>query len=436
VAEIDVALKSIIARADLYALYRRYYEGEHRLAFATEKYRSAFGGLFAEFADNLCPRVVDALADRLQIVDFGIEQPASNRRPADMLGGVQPDAPAQSNSAAMELWTANRMDQRAGQTMQEALIEGDSYLLVWPENAPGSRTDGLPTFYPQSAAEVYVHYDVERPGVIQWAAKLWFDEPGKRWRITLYYPDRIEKWVTVGRSLATPTSAARFIRYTEDGAPWPIPNEYDTVPMFHFANNTRRLGLPGASELQHIIPLQDALNKAVTDMLVTMEFSAYRQRWISGIEIRYDPLTNLPINPFNPGADRIWFAGENATFGEFAQTDLSQFLAVQDNFRTEIARVSATPLHYFMLTAGNFPSGEAMKTAEAPFAAKVADRQITFGNVWEDVVSLALRMEGQPDVRLTTVWKDTTPVTIMAQPGAQAQTVMPSAQPQGVMQNG
>jgi hypothetical protein len=60
-----------------------------------------------------------------------------------------------------------------------------------------------------------------------------------------------------------------------------VPNPYGVVPVFHFANNAD-LGMTGRSELEAAMPVQDGLNKSVLDMLVAMEFSAYRQRWAAG----------------------------------------------------------------------------------------------------------------------------------------------------------
>jgi hypothetical protein len=46
------------------------------------------------------------------------------------------------------------------------------------------------------------------------------------------------------------------------------------------------------------------------------------------------------------------------------------------------------------ITRGDFPSGEAMKAAEARFTKKLGDRQIAFGTNWTDVMTFALRIEG------------------------------------------
>jgi hypothetical protein len=72
---------------------------------------------------------------------------------------------------------------------------------------------------------------------------------------------------------------------------------------------------------------------------------------------------------------------------------LTQYVEVMENHRAEIARVSGTPLHYLFITRGDFPSGEAMKSAEARFTSKVEKLQGSWGNQWEDLLALCLRME-------------------------------------------
>jgi len=46
-------------------IFEDYYDGNHRLAFATRRFRQAFGSLFNAFADNWCESVVDAPVERL-----------------------------------------------------------------------------------------------------------------------------------------------------------------------------------------------------------------------------------------------------------------------------------------------------------------------------------------------------------------------------------
>lgn len=383
--DLEWALTTIRGRLGDYRLASDYYNGNHRLAFATEKFRNAFGALFRSFADNLCASVVDAVADRLQLVGFDVEE--GEKGAAD---------------SAWAIWQANRMDRRAGEVHQEALRSGDAYVIVWPDES------GAPVLYPNRGAVMTVHYDEERPGAVDLAAKAWVRQD-EMVRLNLYYADRIEKYIARSAGKELPDRAAAFEPFEVPGEPWPLPNPWEQVPVFHFANNTGT-GEFGRSELADVIPLQDALNKAVADMLVAMEYVALPQRWATGLEVDLDETTGRPVVPFTPGVERVWAVGDpEVRFGQFDPANLEQFLSVQDSFRSEMARVSGTPLHYMMLQTGDFPSGEAMRTAEARFLAKVKDRQLAFGNVWENCIGLALRMSSGPDARLSTLWEDPTP---------------------------
>jgi len=145
----------------------------------------------------------------------------------------------------------------------------------------------------------------------------------------------------------------------------------------------------------------------VLDMLVAMEYSAYRQRWVTGIDLKTDESTGEPETQFKSGVAHIW-ASENpdAKFGDFNSADLEQFLKVKDSFGIDIASVTGTPLHYLQPQTKSVPSGESLRRAETRFIAKVRDRQAAFGQVWADAMSFALRIEGIDDARLITQWED------------------------------
>ncbi len=384
--DINLALADLKARGPNYRLYEEYFNGKHRLTFATEKFRNAFGSLFQAFADNNCPGVVEPIADRLDLQGFTVES-----------------GPKDAAEQAWAVWQANRMDQRAGEVHLEALRAGDAYVIVWPDK------DGKPVIYPQRASAVTVHYDEEAVDQINWAAKAWLTED-KHVRLNMYYPDRIEKYITsnASQSATLPDKADAFEPFNVAGEAWPLRNEWGVVPVFHFPNNSD-IGHFGRSELKNVIPLQDALNKSLADMLVAMEFVALPQRWATGVEVQFDD-DGKPIPPWQTGVDRIIASGSSETkFGEFAQANLAQFIAVGDMLRLSISRVSRTPLHYMMLTTGQWPSGESLKTAEAPFVAKVKDRMVTFGNVWESVMMFCNRIQEAPEAQLSATWNDPSP---------------------------
>ncbi len=365
-----------------YALPLRYYNGDHNLAFASEKFQNTFGALFREFAMNLCPAICDALKDRLQVTGFGVS-------------GQGGDRGASAASAAASIWRRCRMPLRSAEVHKEAILSGDAYVVVWPDET------GEPAIFPHKAANMCVVYDEERPGRIISAAKYW--QTRGSIRLNMFYRDRIERYVSNAASGSGLPEHNEFQPLAEQSI---IDNPYDIVPVFHFGNNAD-LGSLGRSELAAAIPIQDGLNKSVLDMLVAMEFSAYRQRWAAGIEFEVDT-DGKPIKPFNSGVEHLWITDNpNAKFGDFDAADLDQFLKVKDGFRMDMASVTGTPLYYLMPQVKGVPSGESIKKAETRFIAKVSDRQRCFGQVWSDVISFALQIAGCGDsLEISTRWED------------------------------
>lgn len=390
---IAIALKDLRKPIELYRRYYRYYDGRQNLRFATEKYNNAFAGLFREFALNLCPAVVDAMADRLTVTGFESEDAEDENDPVA--------------TAAWDIWRANRMDRHAGEVHREALLSGDAYVIVWPDEQM------QPRFYAQKGAGVTVHYAEESddPEDIDWAAKMWVLDNGQA-RLNLYYPDRIEKYITTSSMSGGgwPEKASAFREHLVEGETWPLDNPYGRTPVFHFANNAGTAEF-GRSELLNVLPVQDALNKSVTDLMVASEFAAFRQRWATGIDLPIDPITGKVSEAFKAGVDRLWTTGEpDAKFGEFGAADLTKIREVSDAFKIDIATITGIPLHYFNVVNGEFPSGESLKTAESRLIRRVEDRQTAFGNVWEDAMAFAMTIQGsEPSSRLSTIWESASP---------------------------
>ena len=69
---IEQAITNLRTNSARYAKTERYYNGDHDLAFATEKFQNTFGTLFREFALNLCPVICDAVRDKLRVTGFSV----------------------------------------------------------------------------------------------------------------------------------------------------------------------------------------------------------------------------------------------------------------------------------------------------------------------------------------------------------------------------
>lgn len=384
-----------------YVDFQRYYDGLHDMEFATPKFRQAFGNLFDTFAYNRCGSVVDAIADRLRLINWTAWE----------------DTETESEDANQKLkliWEVNKLQRKQGEATTEALKTGDAYAIVWPETVSYLGTEQIvPRIYINNANVVAIRYDDDTKQKLV-AVKGWKRADGK-FQINFYYRDFIYKYETLEKKDEFPKQLSDLTLVVPDpdlvaqgiieATPNPIPNPYNTIPVFHMANNARD-GEYGRSELANVIPLQDALNKACMDLMVAMEYGAYPQRWAIGLQLgQPDPATGKVKSPFKEGPGEVWTANQGASFGSFEVANLTQFLDIQKGIDTKISNVSRIPAHWLSMGQGEFPSGEALKTADAPLVAKIEDRQTEEGQFWMDIGEFALQTLGTVGVSIKVSWK-------------------------------
>lgn len=368
-----------------------YYDGNHRLAFSSEKFRSAFGDLFAAFADNFCEVVVDATEERMSVDGF-------------RFGGEENP---QADKEAWRIWQANNLDAESQVCHTESLVKGFAYSLVW--NDPSDPETPLITV--EDALQMVVAHDPANKRRRTAAFKRWLDDTGYVFGY-LYLPDRIEKYVSAAKvrdETRAELEGIRWEMYELDDEPWPLPNPLGEVPVVPFVNR-RRLNGHGRSEITTVIPVQDAINKLCADMLVSSEFAAFIQRWVTGVEVPRDPETGRMIETFRSHVDRIFAtSNEDARFGEFTQHDPKVFIGPIEMFIQHLATQTRTPPHYFLASMGNFPSGESLKSAETGLVSKVRRKMRHAGESWEETIRLGFKVLGDargsvPDAE--TLWQN------------------------------
>lgn len=367
--------------------YDAYYEGDHPLAFATSKFREAFGSTLEELADNWCPPIVDASAERLTVEGFRF------------------DDESESDRDVWELWQRNDLDVFSAMAHVEAIKAREAYALVEP------RSGGVPRITIETPDQFIVATDPGDRRRRLAALKKWTDDDGMVFA-TVYLPGgayRFQKTTKAGapyvertRGLAGGLAVVDYARVFGG-----------LVPAVPIANNPG-LKSGGRSDLDPVIPLQNALNKLVADMLVASEFSAFRQRLLTGVEIpRYPeghPQEGEPMNEaFISAVSRLLVVEEEgARAQEFGQTDLGNFVKVIDLFVQHVAAITRTPPHYLVGQVVNV-SGDALTAAETGLVAKTRGKSKPFGQGWEDTVRLALKAMGNPRAEanvVETVWGD------------------------------
>lgn len=363
--------------------YDDYYNGTHRLAFATAKFREAFGFLFREFADNWCGIVVDASAERLQVEGFRFT-------------GSDPE---QGDQDAWAIWQRCGMDAQSDMAHVEAIKLGASYLDVGPD--PDDPSQALIQVVPAQQAIVIV--DPVNPAKRLAGLRTWVDDVEQIEHAIVYTPDQVE-WYE-----RDPNAQGNDWQSGEGSGANPL----GIVPLIPLPNNPSLTNRQGASDLANVIPLQDAVNKLVSDMIVASEFAAFRQRWATGIEIPgLDPETGeRKASPYVSAVDRVWGSEDSQSrFGTFDVTDLNNYVQAIENLIQHLAAQTRTPPHYLTAGMGQWPSGESLKASETGLVSKVRRKMRVFGEAWEQAIRLAFAVEGDTkradDMECEVIWRN------------------------------
>jgi Phage portal protein, SPP1 Gp6-like len=359
-------------RLHMYQLAQDYYDGEHRtrLLDRAKIYLEASG---LRYCENFCETIVDVMAQRMKITAFQVDE---NETLSDWL--------------SKKVWAANDMPETQGVVHTQTTIKGDGFLIVTYD-----QDTGLPKFTWNRPEIIKPVYDDD--GEMLYASKIWTtceesptNEAGAGiTRMNLFFPDRVEKWFTVGE----PNGKATWFPHLDEEdmvegtgvwpTPWTMPDgEPIGIPVIHFRNKPK--GRPfGVTELRGPIPQQDALAKQLMDLFYVMDSQGWKQRWATGVGDG-ESIT-VAIGEF------LKSTNENAKFGEFDAEDPGPMgEAIEGTLRRMAAR-SQTPLHLLM-TGGTLPSGETLKTAESGLVHKVEDRQTTHGSSWRRANMLGVRL--------------------------------------------
>ncbi|WP_026533908.1 phage portal protein [Arthrobacter sp. H14] len=367
---LNTLLQKLDAPAARYTLLDKYYAGEQALAFLAPEARTALGSRFGRMCSNIPRLSVTALAERLRVTGF-------------QRNGV-PDAELWQD------WLSNDMDQLANVAHREALTLGTSYVIVWANAA------GEPHVSVESARQVAVLRDPGTRRIVA-AVKRW--ETDKTTEAVLYEAD------TITRLRANNVGAATFGQFATVEV---VENPLGIPPVVALQNSDRLLD-DGVSEMQDLIPLVDALNKLLADMLVSSEYFARPRRWATGLELEEDEDGNS-VNPISEDRRMMVSEAPETKFGQLPAADLSAYEASTRVLLGQIMAVSALPAHYLGTLTDAPTSADSMRASESSLAARADARQAQFGRGWEDVARLmiAVRTGLDPlgiDVRVK--WADT-----------------------------
>lgn len=367
--DIKLAIDALAERRDGYTNAENYYRGSEHEVFANARWGKLFRRTGLDYVLNYSKTVVDTVLDRLELASIQGTDDASNK-------------------AIGKIWEQNELELDCDEIHRRTLVFGECYAIVWPDE------DGEIQITYNSPTTTVMIYDEDNPRKKSFAAKLWqatnqFGKPIVK--MNLFYADRVEKFWRQGElDLITGGEKAWMQNET-------IENPWGVVPVIHFRTHRPH----GTPEHAAAIGPQDAINKIVINHMDTVDYHGAPQRFAlsaGGNSSEFEAFNdddNARDNllGLKAGPGELWYLNGIAQVGQFPAADHKNFTEPMMVYVKAMASLTQTPLHYFQ-NNGQFASGEALRTAEAPLVKKVRDRQISFGSAWRELFRMALMMEG------------------------------------------
>jgi len=381
---------------------RDYHVGAQFVAL-TDRLRMFLGGNSSDSmrdADrlrlNICRIVTNAVTERLFVRGFETDEVGT---PGEAPNGT-PQTVKPLAAWAWQVWQKNKMDSKQRAVHLAACRDGEAFVIVdWdgrvgrPRFTPHERfvdtslANRLTT--PDTAAHIgegcrafYRNDDPDQD--LLFVTKQWVEVmyPAglrrERRRLTVYYPDRIEKYA--GRPGA-------WQRTMDEGdAGWPI-RWVDTrgaplgCPVAHFRSTA-------GMEAAEAWPLQNAINKELVDLLAASDMTAFRLILAFGwqpVDSDGNPLTieaGTILGTTNPQGSAQVIDG----------ADLSNIITVIDSLIIKAALATDTPTDRFIATR-QIRSEGSQKEGQEPLVNKVRARQSDLGDGWERCLEVARRLE-------------------------------------------
>lgn len=352
---------AVIGRKNTYEEAGAYYEGTTPEVFATSHLRRAMrtSGYSANL--NFCRPVVDSVQNRLEINTILGTSDAGTK----IIG---------------DTWEFNELALDANEIHRHALIYGDAFAMVWPDD------EGNVEVAYHSPLNMALVYDPEHPLKKLYAVKVW--EVAEGTRLNLYTAEAVYKYSTSTKTIT-------------EGTQWDlaetVENPFGEVPVFHFRTHRPY----GRSEHRDAFDAQNYINKQFIQSMYVADYQGAPQRYALSkagtsseiADFNEGDTERENIAALQNGPGQLWYMNDVDKVGQFQPADPRVFWEpIKDTIRS-MASITNTPLHYFEKT-GNVPSGEALRVAEAPLMKKVNDRQAAFGQTWRELFKFVLKVSG------------------------------------------
>ncbi len=370
---------------------RDYYNGEQELKYSTTEFKRAFGTLFDDFKANWCDVAITATQNRLEMDRIVFRD--------GELGEIDDD----STSAVWNVLRDNDIDELENDLYSSAMIESRAAVIVWPG---GENDDQDVLLTVERGQVIFISYYDDNPRRPQFAVKKWRTSLGEVF-VTLYTEPFVYKYKVPQQFVEFSSDifdkstfdTSGWEKRTISGEEWPLPNPFARIPIVEFRARKNR------SELKNIIPIQDAINKTIINMMVAGEYASHTQTYI--ISSNEEPTGGWKKRPggvwqIQPEVDLDGKALPTAV-GSLPSEDPSNFIQIIEHFLAEFSNLSSTPGYYIFNSnsqsgRGDAPSGDSLKVSETTLIKKVENYQQRFDRRWIMVAELILEALGKRKV--------------------------------------
>jgi Phage portal protein, SPP1 Gp6-like len=365
------------------AQFEAYFCGLHRPPYQPETATREFKELMHRSVTNITRLIVNTMTQRL-IVD-----------------GFKPSATSVEDAPQWEWWQANGLDARQKALYDEAAKAGYAGCMVLPG-------DTAPVMRPVSAREWWIGFEDfsdDWPFLALKNGDRKEDEPTtKDYEIWHVLDERARYVVRV--------NGDKSVILIEETI-----HNLGKVPIVPFRNSWNLTRYPDG-EIEPVVAIQDRLNQTVFDLLVAQTYSAAPQKWATGLVLPTDK-DGKPLVDLRAFAKSLWATSDvDAKFGSLPEANLKNIVEAIEQALRIYGLSSQTPPHYLLGDLVNL-SAEALLAADTTLAKKVQDRQVLFGEAWEQTFRLAGVAAGDEaaanDTEAQVWWRDTEPRSIAQQ---------------------
>lgn len=356
-----------------------YYDGNHPLPEVVDnETRERYLEFMRRSRSNYMRVVVDAERERVHW--NGIRVGSGDDAEVDM--------------ATWDILQENGVDLAMPLAVKTALIKRRSYWSVWYP----SKGEKVPQVRVEDPAQVIVEYAPGDRRRRVAGLKVWIDEWDGTKLANLFLPGQVHRFYWHPGDRLRPSGWYEREPMIRHGLGIPL------IPMVN--RPTLHLDPDGWSELDGLTPIQDRINQTDLNRQVAEHFSAFPQKWATGIHIPTDE-NGEPIKSFAASIDSFWTnSNPDGRWGQFEATRLDNYTLAKQADIQDVAILSATPRHYFTVN-GQAPSGDSMKSAEAGLIAKVNTFESeTAGPAVSEVVSLVREIQGDSVAPVSPIWGD------------------------------